>query len=269
MSRKNPASVRLPASRPWWSVNTASTVSMRAGARCRRAAGRGGRGAVGRHGPLRRRVGGGDAAVDQQRLPGHERRLVGGEEQRAVGDLDRLAEATHRHVHEAALALGVVGQELGEQRREHRARAQRVGADPLAGVDHGDLAGHRQHRPLRRGVGDLRRRRAEVGHERGDVDDAAAARVEHRRDAVAAAPGDAGDVDVEDRRPRRRRSCWWVRRRRRVRCRRCCRARAVRRTSRRRGHGGGHAGVVARRRWRRTRPRRRRPRSRRQRRRRR
>ena len=148
------------------------------------------------------RVGGGDAAVDEQGLAGHERRLVAGEEQGAVGDLDRLAEAAHRHVHEAALALGLVGQELGEQRREHRSGAQRVGPDALAGVDHGDLAGHRQHRTLRRRVGDLRRRRAHVGDERGDVDDAAATGVEHRRDAVPAAAGDAGDVDVEGLRPR-------------------------------------------------------------------
>ena len=113
-----------------------------------------------------------------------------------------LAEATHRDVHEAALALGVVGQELGEQRREHRARAQGVGPDALAGVDHGDLAGHRQHRALRRRVGDLRRGGTQVGDEGGDVDDAAAARLEHRRDAVPAAAGDAGDVDVEHVLPR-------------------------------------------------------------------
>ena len=73
--------------------------------------------------------------------------------------------------------------------------------------------------------------------------------VEHRRDAVPAAAGDAGDVDVEHRRPRRRRWCWSGRRRRRGRCRRCCRARAARRTSRRRErHRGADAVVVARRR---------------------
>ena len=55
--------------------------------------------------------------------------------------------------------------------------------------------------------------------------------VEHRRDAVAAAAGDAGDVDVEHASPTSRRSCSSGRRRRRGRCRRCCRARRGRRTS--------------------------------------
>ena len=100
-----------------------------------------------------------------------------GQEQRPVGDLDRLAEAAHRDVHEPAVALGVVGQELGQHRRHDRARAQRVGTDALPGVDHGDLAGHRQHRALRRGVRDLRRRRTHVRDERCDVDDRSAARL--------------------------------------------------------------------------------------------
>ncbi|MEZ5219447.1 MAG: hypothetical protein R2715_23325 [Ilumatobacteraceae bacterium] len=39
-------------------------------------------------------------------------RIVGGEEQRSLGDLDRLAESTHRYVDQAAPTLGLVGQEL-------------------------------------------------------------------------------------------------------------------------------------------------------------
>src|SRR5262245_50489808 len=105
--------MRLPIRRPWWSAKATMTVSIRpasmsarncSGGTCSLAAT-----------SLRRRVRGGDAAVDEQRLAGHERRLVRGEEQRAVGDLDGLAEAAHRDVHQPASALGVVVEELGQQ----------------------------------------------------------------------------------------------------------------------------------------------------------
>ena len=127
--------------------------------------------------------------------------FVAGEEQRTVGDLDRLAEAAHRDVHEAAVALRVVAQELGEQRGHDRPGAQRVGAQALAGVDRGDLAGHREHGALRGGVGDLRRGRTHVGDERGDVDDrrglaALLGALQHLRDRVLAAEQHAEDVDV-------------------------------------------------------------------------
>jgi hypothetical protein len=54
-------------------------------------------------------------------LTGHERRLVGRDEQRPVCHLDRFAEAAHRDVQEAA--LGVVVEERLEQRRQHGTRA--------------------------------------------------------------------------------------------------------------------------------------------------
>ena len=58
-------------------------------------------------GSLGRDVSRGNATVDDQRLPGHPARLVAGEEERAVGDFDRLAKATHRNMHQTAVALRV------------------------------------------------------------------------------------------------------------------------------------------------------------------
>ena len=61
----------------------------------------------------RRRVGAGEPAVDEERRGGDVGRLVGGEEQRRVGDLDRLGEAPHRQVHEPPRGLRrVAGEQL-------------------------------------------------------------------------------------------------------------------------------------------------------------
>src|SRR5215212_7261683 len=127
--RKNPPVTRLPINRPWRSGNTTRIVSMspslmssssRSGASVTRSM----RGSCLLVPDLfGGRVGGRDAAVEDERLAGHERRLVRGEEQGAVHHLLGLAEATHGDVDEAALTGGVVGEVLGQQRREHRARA--------------------------------------------------------------------------------------------------------------------------------------------------
>jgi len=53
------------------------------------------------------------------------------------------------------------------------------------------LLAHREHGALRRGVGDLRRRRADERDERRDVDHGAAAALEQIGDAVLAAEEDA------------------------------------------------------------------------------
>ena len=139
----------------------------------------------------------------------------------------------HRHVHRPALPLGVVGQELGQQRGQHRPRAQGVGPDALAGVHDGDLARHRQHRDLRRGVGDLRCRRAEVGDERATL--------------TMLPPPEAGGAGMPWRQQRAMPVTFTSSTRVQVsslgvvgpssspgRCRRCCRARRARRTWRRR-----------------------------------
>ena len=85
---------------------------------------------------------------------------------------DRLAEAPHRDVHEAACRpLGILGEELGQQRRVHRTRAQGIDPYPLAGELHSELARHRQHAALAGGVADLAGGGAHHGDERGGVDD--------------------------------------------------------------------------------------------------
>ena len=101
------------------------------------------------------------------------------------------------HVHEAARGpLGVLGEQLLEQRGVHRAGAQRVDAHALAGELHAELAGHREHAALGRGVGDLRGRRAHHRDERRGVDDRAALLLEHVGQRGLAAQVDAGQVDL-------------------------------------------------------------------------
>src|SRR6185369_11956003 len=94
--------------------------------------------------------------------------------------------------HPAALVGGwVLVEDPHEERRLHRAGAERVDADALAGELDGQLATHREDRSFGGRVGDLGGGGAEYGHERGDVDDRAAARLEEVRDAVLAAEVDA------------------------------------------------------------------------------
>src|SRR5687768_7553790 len=98
--------------RPWRSGKTVSTVSTSSAAIMASSS----LSSIGRFPPGRlfgRDVGGADAAVDDELLAGHERRLVGGQEQGGVGDLRGLAEAADGHVHQPAGPLGVVGEQLG------------------------------------------------------------------------------------------------------------------------------------------------------------
>ena len=69
--------------------------------------------------------------------------------------------------------LGILGEQLLQQRGVHRSGAQRVDPDALPGELHAELARHRQHAALGCGVGDLRRRRAHHRDERRGVDDRA------------------------------------------------------------------------------------------------
>ena len=66
-----------------------------------------------------------------------------------------------------------------------------------------DLACHREHAPLARGVGDLRGGGAHDRDERRDVDDGAPTRREHRGDAGLAAEPHALEVDLHHAFPRR------------------------------------------------------------------
>ena len=79
-----------------------------------------------------------------------------GEERDRGRELLGLGEAAHRDVHEAALrALGVLREQLLQQRRVDRAGAQRVDADALARELHAEFARHREHAALGGGVRDL------------------------------------------------------------------------------------------------------------------
>src|SRR5919106_2553587 len=148
---------------------------------------------------LRRDVGGGQAPVHQERRPVHIRGLVAREEERAVGDLPRLREPPHRQVHEAALErAGALVEEAHEEGGLDRAGAEGVDADAATGELDGELAAHREHRPFRRRVRDLRGRRTRESDERGDVDDRAAAALEQVGDAVLATDVDTLAVDVLD-----------------------------------------------------------------------
>ena len=92
--------------------------------------------------------------------------------------------------------LGVLGEELAQQRRLDRAGAERVDAHAAARELDAELACQRQHAALRGGVGDLRGRGAHHGDERRRVDDRATAALEQVRDAVLAAQEDRLEVDV-------------------------------------------------------------------------
>jgi hypothetical protein len=113
------------------------------------------------------------------------------------------ANRPHRDVHEPpGRALRIRGEQLPQQRRVHRARAQRVDPDALAGELHAQLAAEREHAALGGGVGDLGRGRAHHGDERRGVDDGAPALALHVGDGLLAAQVDRGEVDLLDTAPR-------------------------------------------------------------------
>ena len=127
------------------------------------------------------------------------RGVIAGEEECRRGDLLGLPEATHRDVDQAFRgAFGVLGEELLQQRRVDRARAERVDPNPAGGELDPELPREREHGPLRGGVGALGDGGTHHRHEGGDVDHRAAAGLEQVRDAVLAAEKDAAQVDVLD-----------------------------------------------------------------------
>src|SRR5256885_13818467 len=81
---------------------------------------------------LGRDVGRGEAAVHEEGRAVHVRRLVGGEEERAVHNLARLGEAAGRPMGAAALQrCGIVAEDREQKWRLDRARAERVDPDVL------------------------------------------------------------------------------------------------------------------------------------------
>ena len=133
----------------------------------------------------------------RKRRAGDERRVVTGEECDRGGEFLGFGEPAHRDVHQPPRrALGVLGEQFLQQRRVHRSGAQRVDPDALARVLHAELARHRQHAALGRGVGDLRRRRSHHRDERRGVDDRALLRGHHVPQRGLAAEEHRLEVDV-------------------------------------------------------------------------
>ena len=126
-----------------------------------------------------------------------EARFVAGEEQRPRRDLARLGEAAGRQVDEPASAFSGSFANSSWSSGVFTGPGQSAFTRmPLAGELDAQLARHRQHAALRRGVGDLRDGGAHHRHERGGVDDRPAAVVEQVRDAELAAQEDRLEVDV-------------------------------------------------------------------------
>ena len=91
--------------------------------------------------------------------------------------------------------LGIVTEDVEQERRLDGAWAERVHAHALTGELHPQLPRQREHRALRGRIGDLRRGGAEDGDEARDVDHRAAAPLQQVRDPVLAAEEDAARVD--------------------------------------------------------------------------
>src|SRR4051794_13458893 len=136
--------MRLPTSRPWRSGKATSTVStapLVMSSFNSAAVSIPGTVAIGEwYELLGRDVGGGDAAVDDERGAGHEGCVVGCEEERGLRQLPRAPEAAHRDVHHAPGPPLGIREQLLEQRGLDRSRAERVGADALARVLDRELA---------------------------------------------------------------------------------------------------------------------------------
>src|SRR5262249_475172 len=105
-------------------------------------------------------VGSGDAAVHEERRAGDRGRLVAREQEGRVHELSGSRKATGRYVNEPApRGLRILAPDPLQQRRLDRARTEGVDADALSRELHTELAAEREHRALRRSVGDLRGRR--------------------------------------------------------------------------------------------------------------
>ena len=145
----------------------------------------------------------GQAAVDDERLPVDIARLVGGEEQRRIGDLDRRAAALQR-VQMADLVLlplgpGPLEDELGHAGLD-QAGADGVDPDIGAGqLGRGDLD-QVDHARLGRRIGRPARAGAQAG-DRGGGDDRPAAALLHRRRGIFDRQERADQIDPQYLRP--------------------------------------------------------------------
>mmetsp|Transcript_30451 Transcript_30451/g.61984 ORF Transcript_30451/g.61984 Transcript_30451/m.61984 type:complete len:332 (+) Transcript_30451:12-1007(+) len=127
-----------------------------------------------------------DATIYEEVGSCHEARVLGRKKEGGFRHFGCFPEATHGHVHEAALLLLLAVEEGLEQRRVEGPRAQRVDPDPFPRVDHRQLPRHGEHGAFRRGVRELGRGRSSKSYKRGRVDDAAPPCAAEGRDAVFA-----------------------------------------------------------------------------------
>ena len=108
-----------------------------------------------------------------ERDPGHPRRVVGREVERRAGDVLGLAQTAERMGRERPLEQLGIGLRLARHRGAHVAGTDRVDRDPVRCELRRQRPDDLQHGPLRRVVGDARRRSHERG-DGGDDDDASA-----------------------------------------------------------------------------------------------
>ena len=92
--------------------------------------------------------------------------------------------------------LGILGKQLDQQRSVDWARRERIDTNARTSELHAELAAHREHAALGRGVGDLRGGRGHGGNERSRVDDRALALLEHVGQHLLAAQVHTGEVDL-------------------------------------------------------------------------
>ena len=153
--------------------------------------------------PRLRPSAGRDAAVDHQLLAGHVVGGLGAQEQHAVGDVLRLADAGQRHHRRRALAridrrvaacCPRAGRDLAPDRRGDDAGMHRVAADVVGGMLQRHRLGEQPHAALGRRVGGEPGRAAQA-RDRRHQHDRAAARAPQRRDGVLDRQEHAVEVD--------------------------------------------------------------------------
>src|SRR6266566_6697296 len=139
------------------------------------------------------------AAVDDERVAGHERRRRRGEERNRALQVVRAAESSQGDLHHELLAE-VIEEHLRHVRGEP-ARRNRVHTDAAPGPLAREVTGECDHAALARVIGDRVHlaggRATEAGH-RGDVHDRAAAPAEHHPACGLREEENAGEVDVDD-----------------------------------------------------------------------
>ena len=135
-------------------------------------------------------------AVGEHGLPGHEARLVGGQEHDYAREILGRRESAERRRSDGDLDdFFVVGEEAGDVAFDQRG-GRGVHADVQRRELHGEIARQRLQRGLGRADDDVVGRH-EIGADRGQVDDAAAAAPRHQRRSRPGAPEAPFQVDVQ------------------------------------------------------------------------